>query len=375
MILLKSFDEHNNFNNAIVPLSLNIDKLIFVYHHQIDRSKFEYCTRVINKYKNIDICFAHVDERSIKQYFSDETIVDVSANKYLSLVLCEQALKRDNRIIYFDEEEKCIKDYRKHEVLTSKIFSFQIEDIITLNGGRIISSMHNPVKNRETIELIYKTIEYSKNNYSNFISVVSKINNLINYLDHKDNDYYLDETTIKKITSDENYRYFKDLNLFTINDNTLSFFNNDIRRIFMVSGTFLENYIYNKLVDSKLFDDVLMSCNIEFSRNQNLSVRCELDCLAIKDNCLLFVSIKSNKVDPSDLNEIKVHNVMFGNEYSKPVICIYNELSENRPLVYAKGEELGIYIIEKNDFENDVANRFLEIINNSYQYNNGIWQR
>ena len=235
--------------------------------------------------------------------------------------------------------------------------------------------MHNPVKNRETIELIYKTIEYSKSNYSNFISFVSKINNLINYLDHKDNDYYLDETTIKKITSDENYRYFKDLNLFTINDNTLSFFNNDIRRIFMVSGTFLENYIYNKLVDSKLFDDVLMSCNIEFSRTQNLSVRCELDSLAIKDNCLLFVSIKSNKVDPSDLNEIKVHNVMFGNEYSKPVICIYNELSENRPLVYAKGEELGIYIIEKNDFENDVANRFLEIINNSYQYNNGIWQR
>ena len=95
----------------------------------------------------------------------------------------------------------------------------------------------------------------------------------------------------------------------------------------------------------------------------------------IKDNCLLFTSIKSNKVDPSDLNEIKVHNVMFGNEYSKPVICLYSELSENRPLVYAKGEELGIYIIEKNDFENDVANRFLEIINNSYQYNNGIWQR
>ena len=55
MILLKSFDEHNNFNNAIVPLSLNIDKLIFVYHHQIEKSKFEYCTRVINKYKNIDI--------------------------------------------------------------------------------------------------------------------------------------------------------------------------------------------------------------------------------------------------------------------------------------------------------------------------------
>ena len=375
MILLKSFDEQNNFNNAIVPLSLNIDKLIFVYHHQIDRSKFEYCTKVINKYKDIEIHFTKVDEQSIRQYFSNETIVDVSANKYLSLVLCEMALKRNNRIIYFDEEEKCIKDYRKHEVLTSKIFNFQIEDIITLNGGRIISSMHNPVKNRETIELIYKTIEYSKNNYSNFISFVSKINNLINYLDHKDNDYYLDETIIKKITSDENYRYFKDLNLFTIKDNTLSFFNNDIRRIFMVSGTFLENYIYNKLVDSKLFDDVLMSCNIEFSRTQNLSVRCELDCLVIKDNCLLFTSIKSNKVDPSDLNEIKVHNVMFGNEYSKPVICLYSELSENRPLVYAKGEELGIYIIEKNDFENDVASRFLEIINNSYQYNNGIWQR
>lgn len=84
MILLKSFDEQNNFNNAIVPLSLNIDKLIFVYHHQIDRSKFEYCTKVINKYKDIEIHFTKVDEQSIRQYFSDETIVDVSANKYLS---------------------------------------------------------------------------------------------------------------------------------------------------------------------------------------------------------------------------------------------------------------------------------------------------
>lgn len=57
MILLKSFDEQNNFNNVIVPLSLNIDKLIFVYHHQIDRSKFEYCTKVINKYMLIDTLF------------------------------------------------------------------------------------------------------------------------------------------------------------------------------------------------------------------------------------------------------------------------------------------------------------------------------
>ncbi len=366
MKLVKAFNEHNNFNNAIVPLSLDVKEVLFVYHHEIDNKKFNLCEKVIHKYKNIKINYVNVEK--IENYFDDDTLIDVSAKKYSSLVLCEKALKDNKTIIYFDEEEKNIKDYNKHQIITNELFKLNIEDIVTLSGGKIVSTLHNPVKQKDTIDLIYNTIDNTVNHYSEFISYVSKINSFLYNSDNDGEHYYLNDATINKIVNDNNYLKFKNLNLFTIDKNVLTFYNKEISKLFTVSGTFLENYIYNKLLDSKQFDDVKMSVKIEFSNEQKVPVSCELDCLMLKDNNLLFTSIKSNKVEPDDLNEIKVHNVMFGNEYSKPVICIYNELSENRPGIYAKAQELGVYVVEECMFKSGIAGTFLNIINNTYKY-------
>lgn len=372
MKLLKSFDEHNNFNNVIVPLSLNIDKVVFLTTHKIDENRFNWCKKIIKKYKQIEINYVKVDEETIKQYIDENTIVDVSVGKYVSLLLCEQALKQERQIIYFDEEERCIKDYKKHSVIEDKLFKLDIEDIITLNGGKILSSLHNPIRNKDSISKIYETIDGTINNYSSFISFVSKINSLLVNVENKENDYYLSNDLVNKIKNDQNYLKFKELALFTIDGNVLSFYNSDIKKLFMVSGAFLENYIYNKLLESEMFDDVKMSITIEFSNQQNVPVTCELDCLILKDNNLLFTSIKSNKVCPDDLNEIKVHNLMFGNIYTKPVICIYNELSENRPQIYAKAEELGVYVVEECMFKSGISRAFLNIINNTYSWHHII---
>ncbi len=368
MKLIKSFDKHNNFNNAIVPLTLDVKEVLFICHHEIDKKKFDWCKKIIRKYKNIKIAYLNIDEKDVVDYFDDDVLIDVSAKQYSSLILLEKALKNNKTIIYFDEEEKSIKDYNKHQIISNELFKLDIEDIITLSGGKIISNLHSPVKEKETINLIYKTIDSTVDKYSEFISYVSKINSILYNCDNDGVNYYLNDSTLNKIINDNNYLKFKNLNLFTINKNVLSFLNIEIAKLFTVSGTFLENYIYNKLIDSKLFDDVKMSVKIEFSNEQKVPVTCELDCLILKDNNLLFTSIKSNKVEPDDLNEIKVHNVMFGNQYSKPVICIYNELSENRPGIYAKAQELGVYVIEECMFKSGIADNIFKIINNTYSY-------
>lgn len=368
MKLIKSFNERNNFNNAIIPLTLDVDEVLFVYHHEIDDKKFKWCEKVIRKHKNIKINYLNIDEKDIVNYFDNDTLIDVSAKQYSSLVLFEKALKNNKTIIYFDEEEKSIKDYNRHQVISNELYKLDIEDIVTLNGGKIVSTMHNPVKQKDTVDLIYKTIENTVDHYSEFIAYVSKINSILYNSDSDGEHYYLNDSAVNKIINDNNYLKFKSLNLFSIDKNVLTFHNKEISKLFTVSGTFLENYIYNKLIDSKLFDDVKMSVKIEFSNEQEIPVTCELDCLILKDNNLLFTSIKSNKVEPDDLNEIKVHNVMFGNEYSKPVICIYNELSENRPGIYAKAQELGVYVVEECMFKSGIAETFLKIINNTYSY-------
>ena len=368
--LLKTFEDDNNLINALVPLTIDVDEVYFVYHHDVKSQDIKNCSKIINKYKNIKIYYKRVSEEEVSTLINEETIVDVSAAKYLSIVLYEVALKNNLQVIYYDEEERVIKQYKDHKIIAKAIFKLTIEDIIKLGGGKITSNLHKALTNREDIELIYKAVDRSRNEYSQFTSFVSRINSYISDSPYLNNICHLNEKTIKKILCDEQYQNYKDLGLFEIKDNDLIFFNKNIRDAFGVSGTFLENYIYHKLLDSKIFDDVKMSNIIEFNDEQHkYPVNCEIDALVLKNNELLFVSIKSNKIEKTDLNEIKVHNVMFGNKQSKAVVCINSDISNQKPSVYAKAEELGLYVIDNTDFINqNLANKFNDIIEGNYVY-------
>lgn len=368
--LLKTFEENNNLINVLVPLTIDIDEVYFVYHHDVKASDINRCSKIINKYKNIKVYYKRVSEEEVTSFINEDTIIDVSAAKYLSIVLYEIALKNNLQVIYYDEEERVIKQYKNHKTISEAIFKLTIEDIVKLGGGKITSNLHKAVTKREDIELIYKAVDKAKDQYSHFTSFVSRINAYINDFPSSNNICHLNERVIKKITCDEQYQNYKDLGLFEIKENDLIFYNKDIKDAFTVSGTFLENYIYHKLLDSKLFDDVKMSNIIEFNDEQHkYPVNCEIDALVLKNNELLFVSIKSNKVEKTDLNEIKVHNIMFGNKQSKAVVCSNNDLSKQKPSVYAKAEELGLYVIDNTDFINqNLANKFNDIIEGTYVY-------
>ena len=113
-----------------------------------------------------------------------------------------------------------------------------------------------------------------------------------------------------------------------------------------------------------------MSVIIDFSDEKySHPVRCEIDCLVIKDNQLLFCSCKSSKATTDDLNEIFVHNRMFGNSRSKAVMFVGEELDRRYPSIYAKSIELGIYVVDKSSLLNKgAAAIFMEICEGTYKY-------
>lgn len=368
--LLKTFEEDNNLNNVLVPLSIDIDEVIYVYHHDVSQRKIRNCSKVLEKYKKIKVLYKKVTEDEVHALISEDTIIDISASKYLSIVLYEEALRNGLKVIYYDEEERVIKEYNDHHVYTDRIFCLKIEDIVTLGGGRIVSEMHRPVESRRSIDLIYRSVDLAQDQYGLFTAYVSRVNSLLSDYQSTRNVYRLNDSTVRKIVGDEQYSRYKELDLFEINGNELRFYNSDIRRIFMVSGAFLENYIYHKLLESGYFDDVMMSCTIEFNDEKwKYPVNCEIDCMVLKNNNLLFVSVKSNKVEKDDLNEIKVHNVVFGNRQSSPVICINSDLSDKKPSIYAKAEELGVYVIDSSSFRNgELVDKFISIMEGTYEY-------
>ena len=228
--------------------------------------------------------------------------------------------------------------------------------------------MHHSANDHFTRTIILELVERNLDNYPAFIRYITKLNSILNSSNNRGGrTYYLSEDRIRNIKTDACYK--KVTGLFEIVDNKLTFKTNKLRELVMISGAFLENYLYIKLNESKKFDDVKMSAVIDFSDDKyNQPVRCEIDCLIIKNNKTLFVSCKSSKADTSALNEIYVHNSMFGNALSQPVLCLAEEMNKKYPSIYAKAEELGIYIIDRSSFRRGIVSSFEHILNNTYKY-------
>lgn len=375
--LITVLDIKDLLNDIIMPLSMDIDEIYYIYHHDIDNSIIENIKEVLNKHKKIKTHFYSLkdDDKEINKILDKhkDIIVDIGGGKYLSLVLFEKVINKDNLIVYYDGEENKIKSYRDHTIYIDEVFKLSIEDIVCIGGGKIIEQMHSPIDKSDikSLEILNRSLEASIYSYSKFTSFIQKINALISkYKPNSGRIYYLKDEILRKIETDENYRKYRDLGLLKIEGEKLVFPTVAIAKLFGVSGAFLENYLYNKLIDSKKFDDVKMSCVIDFSgKLRRYPIVCEIDCLVIKDNHLLFVSCKSNKVDTGDLNEIKVHNTMFGNKLSSPVLCTLDDLNIKSPSVYGKARELGVAIVDNTAFEKEtIPEEFEAIIKNSYSY-------
>lgn len=370
--LVTVYDDKEPLNNVISALSLNVDEVFYVYHHKVSKKYFENIEKVIKKYKKTKIRFIELieDEKEIKRLIKDKdnTIVDVGGAKYLSLLLFDLAQKNGNKIIYYDDEENVLKSFKNHNVLKKKVFQLQIEDVLKLRGGVIKSYMHHSANDHVTRKIILDLVERNLDNYAAFIRYITKLNSILNGSNnHSGRTYNLSEDRIRNIKTDACYK--KVAGLFEIVENKLTFKTNKLRELVMVSGAFLENYLYIKLNASKKFDDVKMSAVIDFSDDKyKQPVRCEIDCLIIKNNKTLFVSCKSSKADTEALNEIYVHNSMFGNALSQPVLCLAEEMNIKYPSIYAKAEELGIYIVDKSSFRRGIVSSFEHILNDTYKY-------
>ena len=373
--LLTVYDDKEPLNNVINEISLDVDEVFYVYHHEVSRTSFNNIARVIRNHKKIDLHFVQLDddEKQLRELIDENTIVDVGGAKYLSLVLFDMCARLNNKVIYYDAEENLIKDYRSHKPLEIEVVKLNIEDALRLRGGEIVSQLHHNVTEKENKEIIIKLVEENLDDYSAFIKYMTLVNNKMsdnNYLGNYE--YAINKKDYDELVEENIFNYIDEL--FGLEDDRISFINRKIRDIVTVSGTFLENYLYIKLSEADYFDDIKMSVIIDFSDEKYYHpVRCEIDCLVIKDNQLLFCSCKSSKASTDDLNEIFVHNRMFGNSRSKAVIFVGEELDRRYPSMYAKAIELGIYVVDKSSLLSKGAfAEFKEICEGTYKYDNLI---
>lgn len=378
LTLIKVFDEKEYLNNVIPPLSLKVSTIIFLYHHNQDRNQITNTEKVLKRYGDFKLHFYQLndDEKEIEELIKNHSkfIVDISANRYLTMLLFEKALKYNRPIVYYDSYENVIKDYRKHKIIVKDVFSLKIEDLINLAGGELKHHMHEAPgeDDRNSEALIKDVVEASIDNYASFISYIQKVNHI--YSKNKDSNYISDEE-VSKIKSDPLFHKYQSFNIFNFHDNKISFYSPKIKEMFKVSGSWLESYLYLIFKESKKFDEVMMSVVIDFSENDqsHYPIMCEVDGIVLRSNRLAFISSKSNKVETDALNEIKTHQERFGNQLSHPVICTVEELSDKNPSIYLKAQGLKIAVLERQHFKNQSLVKIMnKILNNTYIYVNKL---
>ena len=356
--IIKSYNHHDYLNNVLPVLSSDIDEVTYVYRHDKDKESFKRNSKVIKKYKDIEIKYVYIkDINDLKTLIDEETIIDVSGVSYSNLLLFDYSAKLDNLIIYYNNEEDNIIDYRKHTIINDKLFKLSIEDIITLGNGEIMNNLH-PLPPEDTSNLIIQLVNDEHHYYNKLINYINKVNKIVS-----DSNYHLSNYDVRSIIEDNQYAYISKYNLFNIENNIFKYKNDYIKSIFEASGTLLEAYTYLTLKNSNKFDEVMMSIRIDFSKKHNHRVLCELDGLAIKDNKLVFISCKSNKVDNLSLYEICGHNNVFGNNLSKACIVTANDLDNNNEFIYEKALELGAIVIDENNIKNNsIVDKILSYI-------------
>ena len=86
--LITVLDIKDTLNSVLLPLSLDIDEVYYIYHHTMSQAYIEAVREVIHRYKETKLHFICLvdDYREINEILHrhKDIIVDIGGEKYLS---------------------------------------------------------------------------------------------------------------------------------------------------------------------------------------------------------------------------------------------------------------------------------------------------
>ncbi len=149
---------------------------------------------------------------------------------------------------------------------------------------------------------------------------------------------------------------------FHFPDETVRFWLRDI-------GAVLELQVYRCCIATNGFDDVVLSAivNWEGGTSQRNAVTNEIDVMAVRGVCPMFISCKTSEIRTEALNELAILRDRFGGKISRAMIVTSAPPSGSRPPMRMRAAELGIEVVEWNDLS---TNKLVKILKRSHQKQN-----
>ncbi|MBQ2992059.1 MAG: DUF1887 family protein [Clostridia bacterium] len=142
------------------------------------------------------------------------------------------------------------------------------------------------------------------------------------------------------------------LKRFGCNEETaeLTFASRLVRDCLCDYGVWLEIYLYHVMNAAGVFDDMRLSCIVEWEHEDILN---ELDVVATAGLGLAVVSCKTCTPDMKALSELCVLAERFGSLYTQPVLAVLPKGSERLENIGARCEEMGIQLLDVRQYSRE----------------------
>lgn len=379
---------YNNeqLSNLISVLSFKPKKVIFIYDDNINDvnalSSIEYAC--VEKVEGINLEFVNVNSQSLD---------DVSKK-------CKKIIHR-NRSCYFDitgSEElvaigaylACAKnfvpifkmDIKRRKLINiygcnflSEKFSMPKMSINTLlmSHGANIEGYFHPTPNENLFEPILEFSDIVFNNITSWkeLCVYIQTGAKAQFVEAKPLDFnsplnipntkaHLTYNAQKLLHSAQKLGFIYNLKIDSENCR-FKFKDLPIKKYLTDFGSWLELYVFIKLKQSNIFDDVRLSVKLNWDRvkKSTSEVVNEIDVTFFNGIHPVFVSCKLSDPSTEALQELSMYPNYFGGCYSKCIMVTLGNFKAERNSVYNRAIQMGIGVIDASDIKKD---RFIETI-------------
>ena len=371
LVLINLFDEHNE--NSLIAIDIyNPKKVIFL----VEKKDYELYKLFEIKCKEffrdliyvslvIDNNFLKIIEKELNG-IKNNIIANVTGGRRVySLLLLDLAIKNRLDSIYIDvlnkELYKIGRDISREYI---KIKDLYIEDLLLINGSKVIMDSTNLSNNNKIIEIskkIYNNLEiwheYKHKLYNNNIFVHDVTENSLININFK----MLNEE--EKTILNRCLNYLKELSMieFKLENEKIEVrcLNDYIKGFVFKSGTWLEVLMDVIIREIREIDQV--KNGVMFLWKDDQKIKNELDIVAVKDSVLICVSCKdSNKYDEAALNELEVYSNRIGGKNTKKILAATKE--PLKKCVTERAQEMGINLLIIDRDINKLKKQIVDII-------------
>jgi hypothetical protein len=373
--LIQVYDEEC-IRNVGALMCMGFTESIFLYDKYTNTKNINLLKKVMKKHSDAKLTFYEIIDRNIdlSNLVNENTYFNLNGPDNLLNVLVSMYVEKNNfnSFYLFTNNQKLIS-LNNSEILLSCVnkIKLNIEDIVNINGSIIIS--HNRIQpdinDKELINDVLNISEIMKKDFRHWNRYISKLSNIITIY-HKGSYIPLNKKT-KGIVNDFVTKGLIKNKIIKIEGNKIIFKSNQFKKMLKSSGAWLEYLTCISLQQSDYFDDVRMSVVIDFDGDINTTIddRCEIDVVCLKGLKPIFISNKAGHFNQDTLYEIVSHARMFGNKNGIPVLCTSKKISDINSGLYKKAQELGVFIIDYDDINNNkIADIVKDIVNDRYNY-------